>query len=143
MEDRAIVIADIQDLDPTIERLPHDFFTEQPIKGARAYYMHSVMHDWPDDICRSILRRIAEAMKPGYSKILINDSLIPSAGAHWENTACDVSMMALLSSLERSERQWFELIEGGGLGLKIVKIWTCGLPGVEALIECELEERKS
>lgn len=133
------MIADIQDLDPTIERLSHDFHDEQPIKGARAYYMHSVMHDWPNHICRSILSRIAQAMKPGYSKILINDSLIPSMGAQWENTACDVNMMTLLSALERTESQWYELIEGGGLGLKIVKIWTCGLPGVEALIECELE----
>lgn len=43
LEDLPAVIADIQDLDPTIERLSHDFHTEQPVKGARAYFMHSIM----------------------------------------------------------------------------------------------------
>ncbi|KAH8775295.1 S-adenosyl-L-methionine-dependent methyltransferase [Diaporthe sp. PMI_573] len=137
LEDLPAVIADIQDLDPTIERLSYDFHTEQPIKGARAYFMHSIMHDWPDHVCKSILTRVVEAMRPGYSKLLINDVVIPSRGAHWENTAGDMLMMTQLSALERTEAQWYQLIEGSGLGLKIVKIWLCGLPGVEGLIECE------
>lgn len=137
LEDLPAVISDIQDLDPTIERLSYDFHTEQPIKGARAYFMHSIMHDWPDHVCKSILTRVVEAMRPGYSKLLINDVVIPSMGAHWENTAGDMLMMTQLSALERTEAQWYQLIEGSGLGLRIVKIWLCGLPGVEGLIECE------
>lgn len=132
------MIADAKDLDPTIERIPHDFHAEQPIQGARAYFMHSIMHDWPDDVCRSILGRTVGAMRPGYSKLLVFDALIPSVGAHWENTAGDMLMMTQLSALERTERQWYDLVEGSSLGLRIVKIWTCGLPGVEVLIECEL-----
>lgn len=99
--------------------------------------MHSIMHDWPDHVCKSILTRVVEAMRPGYSKLLINDVVIPSMGAHWENTAGDMLMMTQLSALERTEAQWYQLIEGSGLGLKIKKIWLCGLPGVEGLIECE------
>lgn len=137
LEDLPAVIADIQDLDPTIERLSHNFHDEQPIKGARAYFMHSIMHDWPDHVCHSILKRVVEAMTHGYSKLLINDVVIPSTGAHWENTAGDMLMMTQLSALERTEDQWYHLIEGSGLGLRIVKIWYCGLPGVEGLIECE------
>lgn len=56
-----------------IELQVHDFFKPQPIKGARAYYMRSVMHDWPDEQCRQILRHLKDAMEPGYSRILIND----------------------------------------------------------------------
>jgi hypothetical protein len=26
----------------------HDFFTAQPVKGARAYYFRHVFQDWPD-----------------------------------------------------------------------------------------------
>lgn len=133
-----MVLADIKSLDPNIEQLGYNFYTEQPIKGARAYFMHSIMHDWPDDVCKTILSRTVEAMKPGYSKLLINDVVIPTTGAHWENTAGDMLMMTQLSAVERTEDHWHELIEKSGLGLKLVKIWSCGLPGVEGLVECEL-----
>lgn len=56
-----------------IELQVHDFFTPQPVKGARAYFMRSVLHDWPDKQCRTILCHLRDAMEPGYSKILIND----------------------------------------------------------------------
>jgi hypothetical protein len=56
-----------------IELQTHDFFTPQPVKGARAYFMRSVLHDWPDEQCRVILRHLKDAMEPGYSRILIND----------------------------------------------------------------------
>lgn len=56
-----------------IELQVHDFFTPQPIKGARAYLFRSVLHDWPDEQCRTILGHIKDAMVPGYSRILISD----------------------------------------------------------------------
>lgn len=59
--------------DKRIELQAYDFFTPQPIKGARAYFMRSVLHDWPDELCRKILGNVKEAMEPGYSKILISD----------------------------------------------------------------------
>lgn len=99
--------------------------------------MHSIMHDWPDHVCQFILTRVVEAMTHGYSKLLINDVVIPSTGAHWENTAGDMLMMTQLSALERTEARWYQFTEGSGLGLRIVKIWYCRLPGVEGLIECE------
>ncbi|KAI8300769.1 O-methyltransferase mpaG [Colletotrichum sp. SAR11_240] len=67
LQDLPSVINQIDKLDNTIERMGHDFFDEQPIKGARAYYMHSVLHDWPDIKCEEILARTTAAMKHGYS----------------------------------------------------------------------------
>ncbi|KAL4791471.1 S-adenosyl-L-methionine-dependent methyltransferase [Aspergillus venezuelensis] len=119
----------------TIEPVPHNFFEEQPVKGARAYYMHSVLHDWADSDCRRILSNLAAAMKPGYSKVLINENVIPSTNAYWESTSLDIIMMADFASQERTEKQWHALVES--VGLKIVKIWT-RRRGVESLIECEL-----
>lgn len=58
-------------LDKRIELQPHDFFTPQPVKGARAYMLRMVLHDWADDDCRKILNHLKDAMTPGYSKILI------------------------------------------------------------------------
>jgi hypothetical protein len=118
--------------------MSHDFLTEQPVKGARAYFMHSILHDWPDDVCRKILANLADAMKPGYSKILIFECVIPRTGAYWEATAGDILMMTQLSALERTEDHWRQLIEGSGLNLKIVKFWSSGQSDVENVIECEL-----
>lgn len=138
LQDLPDVIGQIKEIDPRIERMGYDFLTEQPVKGARAYYMHSVLHDWPDHVNSSILSRVTAAMKPGYSKLLINENVIPSTGAYWEMTAVDMVMLTVLSSRERTLDDWHNLLTSNGL--KIVKIWDGG-PGVESLIECELSDQ--
>ncbi|KAL1954422.1 hypothetical protein VTO42DRAFT_1192 [Malbranchea cinnamomea] len=137
LQDQEAVIGQIKKIHSSIEPMAHDFFTEQPVKGARAYYMHSVLHDWPDEVCLKILSNLVPAMKRGYSKILINENVIPSTGAEWESTALDLAMMAVHSAQERTEDHWTKLITSAGL--KIVKIWTYD-KGVESLIECELAD---
>lgn len=128
--------AQVQDLDPKIELMPYDFHTEQPVKGARAYYLHSVLHDWTDEVCESILARVKAAMRAGYSRLLINENVIPSKHADWQVTALDMVMMTVFASRERTEEEWYQLLEGAA-GLRIVKIWSRG-EGSESLIECEL-----
>lgn len=76
-----------------------------PLTGARAYFMHSVLHDSPDADCRRILQHIAAAMKVGYSKLLINENVIPDMGASWQITSLDWIMMGLAASRERTEVQ--------------------------------------
>jgi len=98
--------------------------------------MHSILHDWPDDMCRKILANLIPSLRPGYSKVLINENVIPDTGAYWETTSLDLIMMAIGSG-ERTERHWHALLESAGL--KIVNIWTApAQKGVESLIECEL-----
>lgn len=75
-------------------------------------------------------------MSPGYSKLLIDENVIPGQQAHWETTALDIMMLTLFSSKERTEAQWEDLIQRQA-GLRIVKIWNGG-PRVESLIECEM-----
>lgn len=136
-------------LSEKIELQEHDFFSEQPVKGngsdinvlcvlttpgARAYYFKSVLHDWPDDKSLEILKHLKDALEPGYSKLLINERVIPPTGAHWLSTGLDITMMALFGAKERTEEDWRQLL--GLAGLKIVKIWTWE-PAAESLIEAE------
>ncbi|KAI7268671.1 hypothetical protein KC345_g7638 [Hortaea werneckii] len=119
-----------------------DVGVEKPL-GARAYYLHSVLHDWPKPLASAILTRIAQAMEPGYSKLLIHENCIPALGAHWEATALDMMMLGLVASKERTDHEWRELIEAtvrqDGYRLRVVGIWGDGEEeGVESLIECEL-----
>ncbi|KAL4998619.1 S-adenosyl-L-methionine-dependent methyltransferase [Aspergillus recurvatus] len=134
LQDLPEVVSSVKDLHSSIEITAHDFFRVQPVKAARAYYMHSVLHNWPDDLCRKILANLVAAMKPGYSKLLVNEYVIPDVGAYWETTSLDLIMMQL-GSEERTERHWRSLLESAGL--RVVSIWTAQR-GVESLIECEL-----
>jgi len=61
----------------------HDFFQEQPVKGADVYLLRLVLHDWSDKYARLIIEALIPALKPG-AKIVVNDRLIPGRGeAHY------------------------------------------------------------
>ncbi|KID81333.1 O-methyltransferase, family 2 [Metarhizium guizhouense ARSEF 977] len=136
LQDRPASIARVAP-ESGIEAMAHDFFTPQPIKGARAYYFRSVLHDWDDDRCRIILGHTRDAMKAGYSKILINEFSIPIKGACTFATHSDFMVISVNAAVERTERQWYDLIESAGL--KIDKIWTLE-PDAESLLEVSIKE---
>ncbi|KAI9652255.1 MAG: hypothetical protein M1831_007103 [Alyxoria varia] len=121
VQDLTQVIETIKDLDPGIRRMSHDFLTEQPVKGARAYYLHHILHDWPDDGCRKILEALKPAMKKGESRVLINEVVVPAQGAIMSDTTHDMIMMNLFGARERDEGAWHDLL--GSVGMKVLKIW--------------------
>ncbi|KAL5349386.1 hypothetical protein ACLOAV_005677 [Pseudogymnoascus australis] len=118
-----------------IEAIGHDFFTPQPIHGAKAYYLKMCLHDWPDPQCIQILSELKHALKPGYSRILLNEIVIPDEKAGWFETSVDMLMMQVHSAQERREREWVALVDAvGGLGVK--HIWDVD-GAVEKVIEIE------
>ncbi|KAI4177499.1 MAG: hypothetical protein LQ343_000480 [Gyalolechia ehrenbergii] len=122
----------LQDLPKTVQQagngagifepMAHDFFSPQPLKGSKAYLIRQVLHDWPDKECQVILSNLAAAIRPGYSKILINEIIVPDVGASDFITACDLVMMGLSGGMERTESHWRTLLASAGL--RIEKIWT-------------------
>lgn len=113
----------------------HDFFTPQPITGARAYSLHSILHDWSDDDSVKILQNLVPALTRGYSRVLFNEIVISEEKPTIAATSMDMMMLAHFSVGERTESSWREVLQRAGL--KIVKIYT--YPGVaESLIEAEL-----
>lgn len=86
-------------------------------------------------MCLKILGNTAAAMKPGYSKLLINEHVVPDTGAQWEMTGLDIMMLTLLSSRERTRENWEDLLTKAGL--KISRIYSARADA-ESLIECEL-----
>ena len=61
-------------------------------------------------------------MKKGYSKIIINEMVIPDMGAGLHQSQVDFTMMSCLSAMERTENDWHNLL--ATVGLKIDRIWT-------------------
>lgn len=101
--------------------------------GARVYYLRNILHDWNDSLCRTILEHIRAAMDPSYSKVLINQWLVPTQGATSFMTHQDLNMMATVSAMERTEEQTRDLLEGAGL--YIVRIWQPDDVESECIIE--------
>lgn len=73
-------------LDPAIEAQAHDFFTPQPIVASRAYMLHYVLHDWPDDVALKILENLKPAMKKDYSRLLIIEFVVATENPDPFNT---------------------------------------------------------
>ncbi|CAI6277676.1 unnamed protein product [Periconia digitata] len=135
LEDLPPVIADISALDDRVERVAHDFFTLQPIQGARIYFFHFILHDWSDKVCKDILSRTIAAMKPGHSKLILNEFILPNQGSTLFHAGFDLHMMTMHAAQERTERQWKTLLEGAGLAS--ISFW---IPpgGGEGIIEAEV-----
>ncbi|KAL8788746.1 MAG: hypothetical protein Q9195_007153 [Heterodermia aff. obscurata] len=115
LQDLPNVIANVQNLAPNIECSEYDFFArEQPI--------------------HEILRNTAPAMTPGYSKILLNEFVLPDQGCSMSHALMDINMLAITSGLERTRRQWRDLIDRSGLRISKFRI---PVDGGEAIIEIE------
>lgn len=50
----------------------------QPVKNARVYFLRMVLHDWADDVCIRILKKIREAAGPD-SELMIIDTIVDYA----------------------------------------------------------------
>lgn len=120
-----------------IEYMTYDFFTVQPIKGARVYYFHNICHDWDDPSCERFLSNTAKAMEPGYSRLLIDDYVLPGTNAPIRGSSMDFLMMLFCGGIERTERQWKAMLEK--CGLEIVKVWSAR-SDYEQVIEAKLKE---
>lgn len=48
-----------------------------------------MLHDWPDSEAVKIVKRIKEAMRPGYSKFLVHEHVVTEMGHVAEQTALD------------------------------------------------------
>ncbi|KAM5437586.1 putative demethylsterigmatocystin 6-O-methyltransferase [Microsporum canis] len=97
-----------------VDGMIHDFFSPQPVRGARIYRLHHILHDWPDEPCRQILGHLRNAMV-GHSILLIGDIVLPDTNAHSNSMQSDLTMMALFLARERSKSQWVSLLKGAGL----------------------------
>ena len=113
--------ADVSELPGNIEVISHDFFQVQPVKGARAYYLHSVLHDWPDRQASQILAPIWEAMDEK-SVFLVHETVLSDTGVTLYQSQLDLLMIAEFAALDRTRGEFEKLL--GECGFEVVGIWT-------------------
>ncbi|KAE8143758.1 putative O-methyltransferase [Aspergillus pseudotamarii] len=137
LQDREPVIAGVvaNGAELPFEAQTHNFFTPQPIKGARTYFLHSILHDWGDDDGVKILENLVPALEKGYSRVLLNEIVVNEDKPTLAATNMDMMMLAHFAVRERTEADWRNILAKAGL--KVVNIYN--YPGVaESLIEAEL-----
>jgi hypothetical protein len=96
--------------------------------------MRSICHNLSDDKVRELLSNTVSAMRPGYSRLLINDWVIADTGSALVPALLDINMMALLSGMEGTESHWNELL--GSIGVEINSEVLERREGVWGLSEC-------
>lgn len=105
------------------------------LSEARCYYFRYISHDWPQAVLVEMLTHIRKVMKPGYSRLIINDWIVPSEGASKFMTSQDWNMMSIGGGMERTKELHKEYLEAAGL--KITGIFLAGDKISESIIEAE------
>jgi O-methyltransferase domain len=139
LQDRQEVLDAIGPNDlPGVEKMQHNFFAPQPVKGAQVYYIRRVFHDWLDNEARQILANIVPAMAPD-SRILISDMALPEPVTAKDTHAVWLDLMMLtIGGKERTKRDWETLVESAGL--KLVKLWQTPETKPLVVVECALPD---
>ncbi|KAJ5963540.1 uncharacterized protein N7479_003416 [Penicillium vulpinum] len=132
----AVITAGDRVCPPNVEVQPYNFFEEvQPVKGAAAYLLKLILHDWQDAECRTILRNLAPAMRGYNSKLLICDIVLSNIRPDTQKVLYDINMF-FIAGKERSVKQWHALMEGTDFRIERI----IGLDNLRSIIEVVLRE---
>ncbi|KAK0301696.1 hypothetical protein LTR82_018161 [Friedmanniomyces endolithicus] len=131
LQDLPITLDRVDSVPEGVEKMPYDFFTPQPVVGARAYFLRDIMHNWSDAISTSMLRNVAAAMDKDYSTLLIDQYVLPPTGADLRAAEMDILMLLHTSGLQRTLPMWKTLFSSAGL--ELVKNWCSDSSGESVL----------
>ncbi|EFP90616.2 uncharacterized protein PGTG_16642 [Puccinia graminis f. sp. tritici CRL 75-36-700-3] len=141
VQDRAEVVKDGQEnyqkigSSTNLEFEEADFFEDQPARrcrGADAYFLRHVLHDWPFTPCVQILSRLRKAAKPTTSLLICETVLNPpltdpnslilfnGGMASVSSYTRNLSMMTLVNAEERTQEQFVEILNKSGWKLQSV-----------------------
>lgn len=92
-----------------------DFFTNVP-KGADAYILKSIVHDWDDERALTILKNVERAMKRG-GRVLLVEAVIGEGGNQDFSKLIDLEMLVSAGGQERTIDEYNNLLARAGLKL--------------------------
>jgi O-methyltransferase domain/Dimerisation domain len=113
--------------------VPGDFFASVP-EGAEVYLIKSILHDWPDDRCVTILRHCREVL-PTDGRVLIVEPVLPElvdpsgVGLYLG----DLNMLVNWGGRERTRAEFDEVCHRAGLEIvSVTPLQTYGFSLIEA-----------
>jgi O-methyltransferase len=94
-----------------------NFFADPMPKGADAYLLMNIIHDWADAESIKILSAIRRDM-PQHASVLIIETVVPQTPGPHLSKELDIAMMALPGGKERTQEEYADLAAKCGLRLK-------------------------
>lgn len=92
-------------------------FFERVPTGCDAYLLKHIIHDWDDERCRIILKRIGEQLPPG-GRVLVCEMVVSDQPVAEMAKFLDIEMLLLTDGgLERTEAEFRALFASAGLRL--------------------------
>lgn len=92
-----------------------DFFASVP-KGAEAYLLCGVIHDWDDRRAATILKNCREAMMKN-GRLLLVDMVVPEAPSASFIKLLDLNMLVMTGGRERTKAEFAALLDDAGYKL--------------------------
>ena len=115
-----------------IRLVPGDMFQAVP-SGADVYLLKSVLHDWSDEDCESILRVCRAGMSPS-SVLLVVERLLAGPNEGADTKFSDLNMLVVTGGRERSGDEFRRLFERSGLQHRRTLETTSPWSVVEAVV---------
>ncbi|KAG9235075.1 putative O-methyltransferase [Amylocarpus encephaloides] len=108
--------------------MEHDFFKEQPVKGADIYLLCLVLHDWSDKYATKILSNLIPSLKKG-ACIVVFDLCLPPPGdlSPYQSRrmrATDIFMKGITNAKERDAVEWGQLFKSANPMFKLSEVKT-------------------
>ncbi|KAF2655178.1 putative O-methyltransferase [Lophiostoma macrostomum CBS 122681] len=99
-----------EESDLNVKFMAHDFFEEQPVRGADVFLFRWTLHNWPNKYCIEILRALVPALKKG-ARVVVQDLVMPPPGVlpndlDRKMRAMDLTMLEISNSRERELADW-------------------------------------
>ncbi|KAI9674802.1 MAG: hypothetical protein M1817_001706 [Caeruleum heppii] len=121
----------------------HDFFREQPVKGADVYFFRQIMHDWPTHEAVMILRQLLPALKVG-ARVLISEYVVPPPGVltGLEDKMIrqmDMQMMAIFNAKERTAKEYKDLFAAASPRLHFTRTFQVSASDSSCIFEAVYE----
>ena len=112
--DLAPVINSIKNLKANnrINYVSGDFF-QKVYSGGDVYMLKSVLHNWDDQSCVTILQNCHKAMLPA-ARLLIIERVLPIGNEKSEAILFDINMLVMTEGQERTEAAYKRLLETSG-----------------------------
>jgi len=113
-----------------------DFFLAVPA-GADGYLLKSVLHDWRDEECETILRNCRQAMK-SRARLWIIEQLLPERirclPEHQDAVRKDLTMLIGPGGKERTEQEFEKLLRVAGLRIQAVHSLSLHFSALEVVL---------
>jgi hypothetical protein len=116
--ERAVPLIAEADLSERMRTVPTDFFVEVP-RGADAYLMRHIIHDWDDEKALEILRNVRRVI-PADGRLLVVEGVVPAGNAPSFTKQLDLNMLVIPGGKERTEREYRALYDAAGFKLSSI-----------------------